>query len=68
MHKTLAVAVVLATFSVAGCGNTDAKRGVSGGAIGAVGAAVIGADPVVGAAVGVAAGVFCNDITPSVCS
>ncbi len=67
MHKTIAIAVALATLGLAGCGDTDAKRGVSGGAIGAVGASVLGADPVVGAAVGAAAGVFCDDIAPNTC-
>jgi hypothetical protein len=67
MQKTLAILVVAATFGLAACGDTDLERGVSGAAIGAVGAELTGGNVVTGAAVGGAAGVLCDDLTPELC-
>ncbi len=68
MQKPLILALSLATFGLAACGDTDLERGASGAAIGAVGTAVVGGDPIVGAAVGGAAGVLCDDLTPELCN
>lgn len=54
---TLAAALV----ALSACGQTDLERGVSGAAIGAGTAKVIGEDPLTGAAIGGVAGVFCDD-------
>lgn len=56
----LLVVVSFISFSVTACGNQQGERAVSGGGIGAgvgaVGAAVLGADPITGAIVGGAVG------------
>ena len=67
MQKSFAILVVTATFGLAACGDTDLERGVSGAAIGAVGAELTGGNVVTGAAVGGAAGVLCDDLTPELC-
>ena len=66
MQKTFLVAII-ATLGLAACGDSDLERGVSGAAIGAVGAELTGGDVVTGAAVGGAAGVLCDDLTPEIC-
>lgn len=68
MQKTFALIAIAATLGLAACGDSDLERGVSGAAIGAVGAEVTGGNAVTGAAVGAAAGVFCDDLTPDLCS
>lgn len=60
-------ALFLAGAVLAACGETDLERGVTGAAIGGVGAQVVGADTVTGALVGGAAGVLCDDVTPDLC-
>jgi hypothetical protein len=67
MHKFIAISGILAVTALAGCGNTDLERGVTGGAIGAVGAAALGGNALVGGAVGASAGVLCDDLTPRLC-
>jgi hypothetical protein len=67
MHKIIAVTALLAASALAGCGNTDLERGVTGGAIGAVGAAALGGNALVGGAIGASAGVLCDDLTPRLC-
>lgn len=67
MQKTLTFAAVAAVLTLAACGDNDLERGVSGAAIGAVGAELTGGNAVTGAALGGAAGVFCDDLTPELC-
>ena len=67
MQKKLTLAAFAAIFTLAACGDTDLERGVSGAAIGAVTADLLGASVVTGAAVGGAAGVLCDDFTPEAC-
>jgi len=66
MQKSFLIAII-ATLGLAACGDTDVERGVSGAAIGAVGAELTGGNVVTGAAVGGAAGVLCDDLTPELC-
>ena len=67
MQKKLTFAAVAALLTLAACGDTDLERGVSGAAIGAVTAEVLGGNVVTGAAIGGAAGVLCDDLTPENC-
>ncbi|MBT8460442.1 MAG: hypothetical protein KJN60_12300 [Boseongicola sp.] len=67
MQKKITLAAIAATFTLAACGDTDLERGVSGAAIGAVTAEVLGGNVVTGAAIGGAAGVLCDDLTPETC-
>lgn len=67
MQKKSLLLVAVATLGLAACGDTDLERGVSGAAIGAVGAEVTGGNAVTGAAIGGAAGVLCDDLTPELC-
>jgi hypothetical protein len=67
MQKTFTFAAVAAVLTLAACGDTDLERGVSGAAIGAVTAEVLGGNVLTGAAVGGAAGVLCDDLTPEAC-
>ncbi|MXQ08815.1 hypothetical protein GQ651_13235 [Alphaproteobacteria bacterium GH1-50] len=67
MGKPLTLLAIVATLGLAACGDNDLERGVSGAAIGAVGAELTGGNAVTGAAVGGAAGVFCDDLTPQLC-
>ena len=67
MQKTISLAAVAAIFALAACGDSDLERGVSGAAIGAVGAELVGGNVVTGAAVGGAAGVLCDDLAPELC-
>ncbi len=68
MRTSIITVAIAAILGLAACGDTDLERGVSGAAIGAVGAEITGGNPVTGAAVGGAAGVFCDDLTPELCS
>ena len=63
MRKTLSFISIAAVLGLAACGDTDLERGVSGAAVGAVGAAALDGNVVTGAAVGAAAGVLCDDLT-----
>ncbi len=67
MRKSFITVAVAAALTLAACGDNDLERGVSGAAIGAVGAEAVGGNAVTGAAVGGAAGVFCDDLTPELC-
>jgi osmotically inducible lipoprotein OsmB len=51
MHKTL-LPLLLAAGVLAGCGNNVGEQALFGAGAGAVGAAVLRADPLLGAAVG----------------
>ncbi len=57
-----------AALTLAACGDTDLERGLSGAAIGAVAAEATGGDALVGAAVGGAAGVLCDDANVPGCT
>lgn len=67
MQKNFSLAPIAAVFALAACGETDLERGVSGAAIGAVSAELVGGNVVTGAAVGGAAGVLCDDVAPELC-
>ena len=67
MHIRQIAVLLVAGLGLAACGDTDLERGVTGAAIGGVGAQVLGADPVTGALVGGATGVLCDDVTPDLC-
>lgn len=58
--KTWIIGLAMA-LGVAACGTTDLERGTSGALIGAGAAAVTENDPLVGAAIGGGAGVFCDN-------
>lgn len=64
VRMTLAIAMIL---PLAACGNTPGKRALTGGAIGAgtgaVGAALLNANPVAGAVIGGAAGAVTGAVT-----
>ena len=61
MLKKSWIIAAAATFSLAGCLESDLERGAVGAATGAVVGDAIGIDPVAGAAAGVAAGLLCDD-------
>ncbi|WP_417208050.1 hypothetical protein [Antarctobacter sp.] len=63
---TLSVALA-ATLGLAACEGTDLERGVMGAGIGAASAAATGRSVAAGAAIGGAAGVVCDDVTPELC-
>ncbi len=67
MQIKLATAAVAVLLALGACGETDLERGVTGAAIGAVGASALGGNPVVGGAVGAGVGVLCDDLTPQYC-
>ncbi len=62
MQKLLSLTLAAAILALAGCGDTDLERGLTGAGIGAVGAELTGGNAVTGAVVGGAAGVVCNDV------
>ncbi|MBP0481129.1 hypothetical protein [Sagittula salina] len=64
---TLIVAAASA-FSLAACEGTDLERGVMGAGIGAATASATGRNVAAGAAIGGAAGVVCDDVTPQLCN
>lgn len=59
--KSLALVAVLIT-PLAGCLNNDLERGIAGAGGGAVIAAVLDGNILLGAIVGGAGGVFCDDV------
>ncbi len=54
------IVVILSAVALGACGTSTADRTLSGGGIGAAGALVVGANPLVGAAVGGVAGAVTN--------
>lgn len=60
-------AAIAATLGLAACEGTDLERGVIGAGVGAAGAAATGRNVAAGAALGGAAGVVCDDVTPDLC-
>jgi osmotically inducible lipoprotein OsmB len=65
LHNTVAIIAILASLSA--CGNQPGERALSGGGIGAgvgaVGSAVLGANPVTGALIGGAVGAATGGLT-----
>ena len=64
--KKFGLACVIA-LALSACADNDTKRALSGGAIGRVTGAVVGGGATLGIVVGAAAGIFCNDVSPSYC-
>jgi len=67
MRYKFAAAGLAVILALGACGETDFERGVTGAAIGAVGASLTGNDPLVGGAIGAGVGVLCDDLTPQYC-
>ncbi|SDY45366.1 hypothetical protein [Citreimonas salinaria] len=64
---TLSLALA-SCVGLAACEGSDLERGVLGAGIGAAGAAATNNDVAAGAAIGGAAGVVCDDISPRLCA
>ena len=60
LKKTWIIAAV-ASFSLAGCLETDLQRGVAGAAVGVASAEVLGTDPLATGLAGASAGLLCDD-------
>lgn len=60
-------ALALGAALLTGCETTDVNRAALGGLSGALIAEATGGDPVDGAALGVAGGIVCDDLTPQLC-
>lgn len=60
LKKTWIIAAA-ASFTLAGCLETELERGLTGAAVGAVAANATGVDPAAGALAGGAAGLLCDD-------
>ena len=56
----LSFIAVLCALGLSACGTSLSDRTLSGGTLGAVGSALIGGDPLVGAAVGIGVGALTN--------
>ena len=56
----LSLFAALAALSLSACGSSLSDRTLSGGTLGAIGSALIGGDPIVGAAVGIGVGALTN--------
>ncbi|WP_058246527.1 hypothetical protein [Tropicibacter naphthalenivorans] len=66
--RILTLSLALASsLGLAACEGTDLERGALGAGIGAAGAAATGGNVAAGAAIGGAAGVVCDDVTPQFC-
>ncbi|MEL6516080.1 MAG: hypothetical protein AAFV31_04805 [Pseudomonadota bacterium] len=63
MQIYTAILGVAAVLALAGCGDTDLERGLSGAAVGAGASLVVDGDILTGAVIGGAAGVLCDDLT-----
>ncbi|AUC51985.1 MAG: hypothetical protein ACU0CC_03130 [Sagittula sp.] len=61
-------AALAATLGLAACEGTDLERGALGAGIGAATAAATNRNVAAGAAIGGAAGVVCDDVTPQLCN
>lgn len=55
-------------LSLAACSGSDLERGAMGAGIGAATAAATGRNVAAGAAIGGAAGIVCDDVTPQLCN
>ncbi len=63
MQKITLAAGFATLMAVAGCGDTDIERGLSGAAIGAGASLAVDGDILTGALIGGTAGVLCDDLT-----
>ncbi|MEL6645961.1 MAG: hypothetical protein AAFQ79_18665 [Pseudomonadota bacterium] len=63
MQKCAAIIGVSAMLALAGCGDTDLERGLTGAAAGAGASYLVDGDLFTGAILGGAAGVLCDDLT-----
>ena len=68
MQNFAKITAILALTGLAACEGTDLERGAIGGVGGYAADRALGGDGTIGAAVGVAAGVTCDDLTPGVCN
>lgn len=68
MVKQITALAFIATLALAGCGDSDVERGVTGAAIGGVASSVVGGDAFTGALLGGAVGVMCDDFSPQHCN
>ncbi|KMK67688.1 hypothetical protein [Puniceibacterium sp. IMCC21224] len=68
MQTFAKLTAILALTGLAACEGSDLERGALGGVGGYAIDRATGGDGTVGAAVGVAAGVTCDDLTPGVCN
>ncbi len=66
MSKPLILSFV-GLLALAGCGDTVGEQALIGGGAGAVGSAVVGGDPLVGAAVGAGGNVLFCQLNPRQC-
>ena len=67
MHKKITFVAFAAILGLAACEGTDAERALIGGAGLATAAAATDNDVATAAAIGIAAGAFCDDVTPQYC-
>ncbi|OUD09208.1 hypothetical protein BVC71_10935 [Marivivens niveibacter] len=67
MFKKFWILPIVAITGLSACLDTDLERGFAGAAAGALTADILGADPIVGAALGGTAGVVCDDMRVSAC-
>ena len=69
MAKTaIRLAAILGLFTVAACETSDLGRAGMGAGTGYLVDRATGGDGTVGAAVGVTAGIVCDDVTPQYCN
>lgn len=61
------VPITLCAAVLAGCGNTVGEQALFGAGAGAVGAAVVSADPLLGAAAGAGGNVLYCQLNPGAC-
>ena len=59
--------LALVGATLVACESSDLERATLGGVGGALAAEALGGDAVTGAALGVAAGTVCDDLTPQLC-
>ena len=68
MALTLRLTLLAAVgATLVACESSDINRATLGGVGGALAAEALGEDPVAGAAIGIAAGTVCDDLTPQFC-
>jgi osmotically inducible lipoprotein OsmB len=68
MSLRLAAALTASAFALSGCLETSAERGLAGAAGGAVVGNALGVNPITGAAIGGAAGYFCDQVKNGPCT
>lgn len=68
MQTFAKITALLAFGALAACSGSDLERGALGGVGGYAIDRATGGDGTIGAAVGIVAGVTCDDLTPGVCN